>query len=405
MRYIILILAVIFVKPCFADGFKYKTESFKVDSTGYYRVKLSPRLVGESRNNFADLRVFNSNNDEVAYVSDFDIHSKTSSKFQSYPIVSRLQTDTSTVIVFRNTNREQINNIRLIVGNAEVTKNIRITGSNDRVNWYSVKESETIQSLRNPHDVTELMTINFPLINYEYLQLHVNDRHSAPINIIDGGYFVTTVSQRDFTQVESSFHQSDSAKLKKTFIELVFLGRRLINRIDISITHPSVFHRSANIYFYTDAKQQEVRKLTSVILTSGQPLSFDLGEVFSYGLLIEVFNDDNQPIQVSNVSTFMLNRFCIAEFNTAEEYYFAFGNDEVFAPRYDLVNFKELFKGYLPVINHGEVIEPGIAALTPAKPISWYQNPIIIWVTIIVVILLLGYITFGMMKDKNQPHL
>ncbi len=406
MRYIFVWLLSLFVtSTSLAGEFKCRTGVFSVDSTGFYFVRLSPQVVGESRENLADLRILDSDNNEVAYVAEQEIKGTTSSHFFAYPMVARHQTDTSTVLIFHNDRGTPINSLCLMVNNAEVTKTMHLNGSNDQESWYSVKESETIHSFQNASDVTEIMTIAFPLVDYKYFRLFIDDSNSAPVKINAVGYSVSNTRLGDYTEVIGSFEQSNSVKEQKSFVDISLNGRRLINRMDVEVNYPSVFLRDVDLYYFADADKQIMRYLTSFVLKSGEDASFDIGECYSYGFRLVINNNDNRPLEIYDVNMLMLNRYCVAELHESEEYHLVYGNDSMASPHYDLVNFKELYAGDLPVVNHGKV-----AVIPSAKVVEldielvkmlWYQNSVMIWIAIIVVAFLLAFVSFKMLNDKK----
>jgi hypothetical protein len=82
-----------------------------------------------------------------------------------------------------------------------------------------------------------------------------------------------------------------------------------------------------------------------------------------------------------------------------QPYRIEFGNEEVAAPSYDLAFFKDTIPQQLPVI-----IPTGIKALAgPAKaPATVFTDKNIIWVAIILVIGLLGFMSYKMLQETGK---
>jgi hypothetical protein len=384
-----------------AGEFQYHSEIDPVDSTGFYRIRLSTEIVGQSKEGLTDFRIFNARGEEVPYILERDLHRKSASAFSGFQIVQRERTDSLTSLVLHNRERLRINNIRLVVGNADVQKEMKLTGSNNLKDWYSVKESDRISVLRNPNDVYETMLITFPLVEYEYLRLEIDDRKTSPVNIREAGFFISTFSDGDYMPVASSFVQRDSLKLKKSFVDVKFEGRRLVERISFVITEPELYHRRARVFYYPDKDLKNQQFLTSITFKSGQGLSFELDGIFCYGLVVEIENEDNPPLVVAKVEPDMLNHYCVVRLQKGEAYLIKCGNTDMTAPRYDLAYFKELFQGKMPEVQHGVVIAATVKPDIDLTEVKWYRSPIFIWIAIIFVILLLGYVTYGMLQDKS----
>src|SRR4029078_11611021 len=113
---------------------------------------------------------------------------------------------------------DKINNISLQIGNAEVQKTMSLSGSNDREQWFVVKESALLSSINNTNDVSEIRLINFPMSKYAYYKIEISDKHSPPLNILNAGTYRSAATKGSYSMLKSSWSVRDT--LKKSWLHL-----------------------------------------------------------------------------------------------------------------------------------------------------------------------------------------
>ncbi|MDB5260850.1 MAG: hypothetical protein JWQ14_131, partial [Adhaeribacter sp.] len=303
--------------------------------------------------------------------------------------------------------RRNINNISLLIKNTNVRKKARLSGSNDDRTWYALEDNYYLHSLYSRAATAEVNLLNFPLSDYEYYQLEINDSTSAPLNILKAGYYDTYSENGKYTPVPGvRFTQTDSAAVKQTFIFFRTKAPVPADKITFSINGPAYYLRQATLYqaIYQKKRRRKTYKtyepVASFRLQSDKENTFSLSGFKSDDFYLGVHNQDNPPLQLKNIQFYFLNTYLVAPLQKEQPYYLQFGNEEIWPPNYDLAYFKDTIPAQLQIIAPAH-----IKALTPpdAPPTATiFTNKNIIWVAIILVIGLLGFMTYRMLQETGK---
>lgn len=393
----------------FAQSFHYMASLPLVDSTGFYKILIPPSVNSKLKEGYVDLRILDRDGKETPYILKDDNPVSNTMVFKEYQIIDKkyLKAD-HTEIILRNYNKQRIDNLSLLIRNAEVHKVIKLSGSFDRKHWFGVKESAYISSISNANDVSEIKLINFPLTDYEYLKIEINDKKSAPINIIKAGYYETISGKggSTFTEIKSSKMVLDSSKKKTTWLHLVFDESTYTDVLEIKILEPTYYLRSSKAY--TVKQESRVYKkyyLQDISLNSGAALRFNLDHVKTKELWLEIFNEDNSPLIISEAKVFQLNHYCCARLDKGKQYKLYFGDSLINSPSYDLKHFQSIIPQDLKII-----IPDSITPITHAMNAeikssgSIFKDTRFIWAAIIIVLSILGFVTYRMIKDINGKN-
>lgn len=383
-----------------AQQFKYRATVGPAETDGFYRIALNPQLVGVTQPSFNDLRIFDSQDHEVPYWVDTEARRHVTTQFAEYPVLSRQRGDSATVIVLHNAQKQRIDNLSLFIANADVQKQLRLMGSHDRQAWYSVKESEWVRPVGDGKTVAELKVVNFPLVDYEYLRIEIDDRRTSPIHVQKAGYYLSESSLGSYVPLKSTVSQVDSVNAKTTWVSLGLPSLATVDKVTFEVSWPKLYLRQANIYAAEDG--EPLRYVASVELKSGGPIDIELPSVRCDKIVMEVVNRDNPPLAVASGQAFMLKRHCVAQLAKGETYLMRFGDAHLPMPQYDIAYFRGQVPTNLPVLNHAEI---EAEAVRPPAPAPWYANPWVIWGAIGAVVALLGYLTWSMMKGDAEKEL
>ncbi len=386
-----------------AGSFRFESKLPPVDNTHYYKIQLTPGIYSKLSPGNSDLRLFDSDQKEVPYIIRDDVPVNLSTFFVEHEIVDKKYLkDSLTQVIIKNKGGERISNISLVIRNAEVNKSMRLAGSYDRKQWFVVKENEFISSISNKKNVTEIKLVNFPLTNYDFYKIEIDDKHSAPVDIIKVGFYEAKITQGIFTQLKSSFVVSDSTKQKTTWVHLMLDDTLEINEVQFNIHAPEYFLRQVNVYYTNNKSKRNYRDyIEQFSLNSKLPLRFSIGSIRTKELWYEVQNEDNAPLQFSDVQCFQINHYCIANLEKGGDYTLRFGDSLLNSPNYDLRHFQSVIPAELDLIIPGEL--KSIAPMQMSNEEKGFgkifSDKRFIWMSLIVVIGLLGFVTFRMMKD------
>lgn len=405
MRSFCILMLTALTSLSYAQRFHAESNLPPVVEDGFYRINLSPDISPYVNRAITNVRIIDSKGKEVPYLFEQEQPSYQTTVFRDYSIVSKDQKrDCCTSLVLHNPQSKPINNISLSIRNAEVTKRATLMGSDDKINWYALKEQFVIHSISDQHNTSTIRIVDFPLSNYAYYKLDIEDSISAPLNILAAGYYEMMTEDGKFTEVAVRSHKVDSARMKTSFLILRFDTVQVIDKIILSMKGTPYFLRRGAILQKMQVKSKKkesffYNELVQFILSSKQPATIELDRARGNEFVIRIDNDDNPPLEISSVKAFQLNRYLTAWLNKDERYSLNFGDESMQSPTYDIGYFKENIPEEVTTLNASAVhkyVRP------PDSPRSdFFTSRIIIWTAIVSVIIALGIMAIKMVRETS----
>ena len=405
MRSYYILFLTIAANLSYAQPFHAESKLPPVTEDGFYRINLSPNISSHLNRGMTNVRIIDSKGKEVPYLFQQEQPSYQTTVFRNYSIVGKDQkSGCCTSLVLHNPESNPINNISLSIRNAEVKKQATLMGSDDKINWYALKEQFVISSISDQHNTSTIRIVDFPLSNYAYYKLDIEDSTSAPLNILAAGYYEMMTEDGKFTEVSVTSHKVDSVGVKSSFLFLTFDTVRVTDKIVLSMKGAPYFLRKASILQKMHVKNKKkdtffYNELVQFTLTSKQPSTIELDRVRGNGFVIRIDNDDNPPLDVSSVQAFQLNRYLTAWLKKGERYSLNFGDESMDSPTYDIGYFKENIPEQVTILDASPVQEysktPEVAGAV------FFTSRIVIWVAIISVIIVLGFMAIKMARETS----
>jgi hypothetical protein len=392
-----------------AQYFRYQAPLDTIRQEGFYKISLSPQITGYLEPGMPDIRLFDSALREVPYILQREEPVQYKQLFNEYEIISKVSTPAAgTSLVLRNAARSKINNISLIIQNTNAAKKAQLSGSNNAREWYTINDRFVIQPANSQLATSEVKALDFPLSDYEYYKLDMNDSVSAPINIIKAGYYDTYAESGKYVPIEGvQIKQRDSVSLKQTFVHVHIPYPTVIDKLVVEVASPAYYLRQVEVKVAKVTRDKRKReRVTYQTVASGTLHSAGNTAVFPNQLQAQDFyllihNADNVPLQISAVKAYQLNTYMVASLQKGETYQLRFGQADLTAPVYDLAYFKEELPAGIHVIQPGTVTTIAGQQAVPNTSTAWFSNKLLIWGAIGLVILLLGYMSFQMIKEMK----
>ena len=375
-----------------------------VETDGFYSIFISPAINAHLNNGLSDIRIFDSEGHEVPYLLQKELPEYRINQFVEYEILKKeSKSNCCTTLLLRNVNRTPINNIHLIIKNAEARRQASLMGSDDNQTWFSIKDHFILEAPLNNDGTHEIKIVGFPWSNYEFYQLKIKDSVNAPLNILKAGYYADQYADGKFTVLPLKINSYDSAAQKKTYVNLLFNTIQFVDKLEIDVSGVRYYRRNARLFekrlgTRNGERTEYYNPIENFELTTGRKAIIDLMKVRGQEFLIEIENKDNPPLVISSVKGFQLNRYLTAWLNKDTRYTIQFGQAALSPPVYDLGFFKD------SIPNDVEIIEPGeIKILTKNRAEAqetFFNNKNIIWGAIVVVMLILGYMSVKLIRES-----
>lgn len=407
MRQLCLILLFSYGAPAWAQSFKAEAPLQSPPRDGFYRILISPAIGSHLNGDLTDIRIFNNKNREVPYLLEKESASRQAEHFIAYDIISKKsKSHCCTELILQNEKRTPINNIQLIIKNAEAWREASLLGSDDQQQWYAIKDHFVLRAPVNSSATQQLEIVDFPWSNYEFYLLKIKDSVNAPLNIIKAGYYETKSLNGNYTSLDVRTTASDSISQKKTFVRIQLSGLQLVDKMEFDVSGAKYYRRNATLLekrtrISKKGKLTEYyRPVLNFELTSSRTTIIEPKDLRGQEFLIEIQNEDNPPLSISSVKVFQLNRYLTAWLSGESNYAIKFGAPRLKEPVYDLAFFKDSIPDQIELLHPGKVST--LEQTAAAKSETLFSNKNIIWLAIIAVMIVLGLMSAKLAREAAK---
>lgn len=387
----------------FSQSFLWEAKLPKVNQDGYYSILLSPQITSRLNDVHSDLRLLDELGNELPYLFQEDNSFFTHHFFKEYEIIENSSIkNCCTKLTIRNKNKNNINNIGLIIRNADVTKKATLSGSDDLKSWYSIKNNYRLESIYNSERTNVIKMLSFPKSNYEYYQIEISDSSSRPLNILKAGYYEDYINQGKFIRLPTPLISQKDSSDKKSYIKISYPYEHLADKISINIGGPEFYYREAGLYRLVESKKANYFEEISTFNINSKTISEHYIESTKFkDLYLIIDNKDNPPLKIKNVVLYQIAQYVTANLKEDNTYYLKFGNKELPFPQYDLQYFSDSLSQDLPVL---EIQEPIAKAEVKEATFgnSIFVNKLWLWTALGVIISLLAFMTYIMLGELKN---
>jgi hypothetical protein len=402
-----LIIVLFCTNVIFAQNTTAKIEKVKTD--GLHKIVLPANVRSASNDDLSDFRILDSKGNEVPYFYKNANDAVTTSDYVEYKIISETRIPKKqTTIIFENPERS-INSLLLSIANYDGEKTYNLSGSNDQKQWNGLSNNSLLSDLNALEDLNVMKTISFPLNNYKFLKIELDDKKSLPISIQRIGNENSQTKYSDLLSVDYANKEITELKAeKKTKIHILFANEQFLNQIKFEISEPKLYKRLVRIYKLENRKVKHKfenfeNEILNFELSSDSQNSFNLLNIREKDFYIEIENQDNQPLKIAEIKFFQIPVSVISDLKSNENYTISTGKPDLMAPVYDIENFKNSISNNLPIATISEIKSAG-KTTENATPKSFWQQPWFMWVCLSLGAIVVIYFAASLVKDLNKNN-
>ncbi len=387
--------------------FELSAKLESVSKNGTYQIILPTKIASASKQDFGDLRIFDSNQNEVPYYVVDKIIGEQSNK-QSFEIISRSsQINKKSSLIFKNSNKK-LNYIDLEIANYSGSKTFTMSGSEDNQQWFGILEPAILHDLSGS-DLTVSKTINFPKTNYAFIKIETIDKNSLPINIINVKQYSIEYTPQNYQQIVAKsikIEQFKTEKITKIFIE--FEDFELFDNLSFDIESPLNYKR--NVRLYENITQKIKRKTISQQMefanfelspNSNKNLSVSNKKVKQF--VIEIDNLNNPPLEINTINFYQEAIIVATTLQSNEEYTLKTANNEGIFPHYDISDIQTNDIQNLPKVKLLEIKQLEIKN-SENKEKQFWNSPLFLWICIGIATAIVLFFVVALLRDLNKSN-
>ncbi len=371
---------------------------------GWHSVILPNDIFGKTASDFSDIRIFGitAGNDtvEVPYLvrsSEGEVIDKT----VAFTFINTSLNEMGYYFTFEMSVLQAINRMEPEFGQRNFDWKIKLEGSHNQREWFTVVDNYRILSISNDLTDFRFTEITFPTSKYRFFRLLVESKEKPDLLSTKISQTETTVGVFIDYPVEK-LHINENKKARQTEAEIYLHNPVLVSRIRINIKDTIDYYRPVTVQYLVDSVKTEkgwfynYASLASGIVSSNGKNELTFTPIVAEKLKILILNRDNQPVTIESVEIKGYVYELTARFTEEGKYWLAYGNTRARKPQYDIEKFTDKIPRDITALETGDEQIVHRAATTDVKPL--FENKAWLWGIMTVIILLLGWFTLKMMK-------
>ena len=401
----ILILFLFYAAFSFGQMQEYDFK-MKVEKTTdqWHTIQLPDALFGKVTQNLRDIRIFGvtAKNDtiEAPYILDIP---------QEGPEITTITMETLNTskkngvyyFTFKIPVKSTINQMNLKFSEKNYDWMLRLEGSHDQKEWFNIVEDYRILSIKNEQTNYSFGDVTFPNSNYSYYRIGVKAKKQP--KLIAATLNHRTIVEADY--IQRRFTKTNITEDKNQTIITAELDKPLpISSIKIDVGDKIDFYRRVKIEYLQDSIKtekgyKEIYNTLGFLTISKERNTFNTVNTIAQKLRFRILNNDDEPLEDIKVSAKSLKHHLKVRFNKPADYYLVYGNKTVTYPNYDIAKLNPELPEDIKNLDLG--MEEIIPKIQPETNTPLFEDKKWLWGIMAVIIVILGWFSFKMMKEKG----
>ena len=384
-----LSIALLWAVSALAQHAQWSTTLPPIEQSGLHAIRLSPEVVGRSRPGLQDIRLMASDSTLVPFLIRTEAESIGEARAVPFTVLRNERVGRRTVVEFEVPAGTLVDGIELGIRNAQVDKSARITGSDDRLHWYMVKDQGL--TLSGNASARSLRWLDLPLSDHRYYRIELNDSLTPPVQVLSVGHSIQARSEGHYVsagKVRWDRHEEDGHTLFRIYGEHPLV----IDRVHYTTSDTMPYRRLAELYtmrseWRTERRQRKVLHRWREDLGTGTLASYQRSMLQGPGtavdtLFIEVRNGDDRPLVITALEVLQRERMLVAPLGAGETYTLTTGDANARSPEFDMAFFGDSLPPAVATLDLPS-LDPVVVSMPADKPfdlsMAW------VWIAMVIV--------------------
>jgi hypothetical protein len=387
------------------EAYNYKREINGI-SGQWHKIILPDEVFGKITQDFSDIRIFGITDRNDTIEAPYLLRSatgKVSDKEVKFKTINTSHNEDGYYFTFEISDTEPINQINLDFSKKNFDWLIKLEGSQNQTEWFTITDNYRILSIKNEVTDYQFTRIIFSGSKYRYFRLLIKGNEKPELasaslvqqEIIEGTFRNYSIRKSDIIE---------NRKTRQTEIDIELQLPVPVSHLKISVKDTFDFYRPVTIKYLADSIKTEqgwkynYRTLASGTLNSLEENIFQFSRTTVQKLNIFIHNQANQSLTIDSIVVKGEEHELVARFTEQATYFLVYGNKAAAGPNYDIDRFADKIPETLTSLTLGNElkIEKEEALLT--YPL--FKNKIWLWLIITAIIVLLGWFTLKMIRKE-----
>lgn len=385
--------------------YSYKRE-LKGVSDQWHRIVLPDDVFGKISVDFTDIRIFgikpNQDTIEVPYLLRV-ANEQIISKDIPFKVTNTSHNANGYYFTFEVPANELINQVNLSFNQENFDWRIKLEGSQDQKDWFTILEDYRILSIRNEETDYQFTKLVFPESKYHYLRLAMDS--SVKPELSSARLERQEVSKGRFQSFTiRKMEVRESKETKQTEVEITLPMPVPVSYVKIGVAESFDYYRMLTVKYLADSIRTEKGwrynyiTATSGTLNSVEPNEFVFKSITTQKLKVLIDNQDNEPLTIDTFQVMGPEHELMARFTESADFYLVYGNNNAVRPNYDIERFASRIPSTIKEVTLGEETIQEKAKESGVEPL--FMNKVWLWVVMGIIMVVIGGFSFKMMRSS-----
>lgn len=400
------VLQILVLLPILLFG---QENTFKNEISGvknlWHSIELNQDVLSHVQEDLSDIRIYSVSETKDTLEVPYFLKAQNTFIEKSginFKIINKSNVGNENYFTFKLNDVKEINEILLDFQQENFNWNVQLEGSNDQKEWFEILKNYRILSIKNKLTDYSFTKLKFPNSEYAFYRIKIENKEK--ISLKSATLQKTFERKVDLESLDNDYTVTSDKKNKTTVIDLKLKNRLPISEIELLFDDEVDYQRAINFEYLVDSFKTDkgwkysYRSITNSYVSSLGDNKFFINAVYTNALRITIKNYDNQALNIKEIKTKSLKYYLVARFiNIDNEHFMTYGNKKLSNPNYDIANFKKNIPTELEQVKLGKQISLSKDKTAEESIITkWW-----LWAIIVLIILLLGYSTLGMLKKAE----
>jgi hypothetical protein len=385
--------------------FKYKRE-LKGISGQWHKIVLPDSVFGKISNDLNDIRIFGLTAEKDTIETPYFLRlakETVSANEIVFKTLNSTRNEKGYYFTFEIPTSEAINQIDLDFKQDNFDWRIKLEGSQNQNDWFTVLENYRILSIKNEIEDFQFTKLTFPSSKYQYFRLQIESKEKPELT--SAGISRQEISEANYQ--DHSIKKIDKKEIKdskQTEIDIELNMPAPVSFLNIEVNNSFDYFRPITVKYLTDSIKSEkgwsyvYHTLTTGTLNSINKKGLKFNSTIVQKLKIIIENKDNQPLTIEGILLKGYVHELTARFTEKATYFLVYGNENANKPDYDIERFPDNVPKMLSELELGNELE--IAKEEAPKKTALFENKIWLWVIMGLIVLVLGWFSIKMMRKE-----
>lgn len=370
------------------------------------RIVLPNDIFGKLKSDFSDIRIMGitGKNDtiEAPYLLQID-SGRTIQKAINFKLLNQSHNKRGSYFTYEIPRETTINQFELTFSKQNFDFKIRVEGSQNQEEWFAITDNYRILSIKNQHTDYQFTKVVFPDSKYRYYRICFIGNENPELtsakvlfNEVENG---NSIKYKIRTTKISVDKQS-----KQTIVDTYLKSAVPISMLKLFIEKKFDYYRPIQIQYLSDSTKTpkgwiyNYVTLASAMLSSIENNEFHFKSTILQNLRIIIDNNANQPLKIDSVNAEGFSHGLIVRFAEPARYYLSYGNKEAVIPDYDIIQFSNNIPKTQTELKLGkeQYYKNKNNTIIPL-----FQNKVWLWVIMAIIIIVLGWLSFKMIRKVS----